>query len=89
MLSVVVPCFNEAEVFQETSRRILAACKGISREFEIIYVDDGSRDGTWDLIAAAAANHSVFARHICSPSDFTGPRFASIGASPTPWPASP
>jgi dolichol-phosphate mannosyltransferase len=56
MLSVVVPCFNEAEVFQETSRRILAACKGISREFEIIYVDDGSRDGTWDLIAAAAAD---------------------------------
>ncbi|MDT8344358.1 MAG: glycosyltransferase family 2 protein [Thermohalobaculum sp.] len=56
MLSVVVPCFNEAEVFPETVRRILDACRGLGREFEVIFVDDGSTDATWTLIAAARAD---------------------------------
>ncbi len=53
-LSVVIPCYNEEDVFPETSRRVLDVCKGVCEDFEIIYVDDGSRDRTWELIAAAS-----------------------------------
>lgn len=46
LLSVVVPCFNEQEVIRETHRRLTAALRGLKAEYEILYVDDGSRDGT-------------------------------------------
>ncbi len=45
-LTVIVPCFNEEAVLPETSRRLIASLERIGRSFEIILVDDGSRDGT-------------------------------------------
>lgn len=51
MISVIVPVFNEAETVAELHRRILAALRGRKEPFEIVFVDDGSSDGT----AAAAA----------------------------------
>src|SRR5580693_2452823 len=45
-ISVVVPCFNEDAVLPETTRRLVASLEVIDRPFEIIYVDDGSRDNT-------------------------------------------
>lgn len=45
-LSVIVPCFNEQEVIDHTQARLSAALAAITSRFEIIYVDDGSRDGT-------------------------------------------
>lgn len=50
VLSVVVPCANEEEVLRETNRRLLAVLEGISPNFEIVYVDDGSTDSTPDLL---------------------------------------
>ncbi|MEU4395015.1 glycosyltransferase family 2 protein [Kribbella sp. NPDC023855] len=59
-LTLVVPCFNEADGiarFHETVRRELA---GTGASYEIIYVDDGSTDGTFDaLIEIANADPSV------------------------------
>jgi dolichol-phosphate mannosyltransferase len=46
VLSVVVPCFNEEEVIDHTQARLCAALEAIGETFEVIYVDDGSRDGT-------------------------------------------
>ena len=47
LLSVIVPCFNEEEVILKTHKRLVNALSGISElDFEIIYVDDGSRDAT-------------------------------------------
>jgi dolichol-phosphate mannosyltransferase len=46
LLSVVVPCFNEDQVIDHTHRRLSAAVAAITPEFELIYVDDGSRDDT-------------------------------------------
>lgn len=55
VLSVVVPVFNEEEVINETHHRLLSACQaGCSGKFEIIYVNDGSNDGTWDLVSRIA-----------------------------------
>jgi dolichol-phosphate mannosyltransferase len=50
VLSVVVPCFNEEKVLRETNSRLIAVLEGISQNFEIIYVDDGSTDSTPDLL---------------------------------------
>lgn len=45
-LSVVVPCFNEDESLPECHRRLTAVLSAIGIPFEIVYVDDGSKDGT-------------------------------------------
>ena len=56
-LSIVVPCYNEAEVLPETLRRLEALLAGlqargrISAASRIFFVDDGSRDDTWPMIA--------------------------------------
>src|SRR3989442_5836954 len=46
LLSVVIPCMNEEQVLKATNRRLVAVLEGISLDFEIIYVDDGSTDST-------------------------------------------
>jgi dolichol-phosphate mannosyltransferase len=46
LLSVVVPCFNEQEVIDATHARLSAALAAITPDYELIYVDDGSRDRT-------------------------------------------
>jgi glycosyltransferase involved in cell wall biosynthesis len=53
-LSVVVPCHNESDCMDELHRRLKAACDGLFKPYEIVYVNDGSRDDTWDRICALA-----------------------------------
>lgn len=50
-ITVVVPCFNEEAVLAETTRRLTASLEGIGRAFEIIFVDDGSKDDTATVLA--------------------------------------
>ena len=52
--SVVIPVFNEQENLPELIRRLLAACETLGTPFEIILVDDGSRDESAKLISKAA-----------------------------------
>lgn len=47
-LSVVVPLYNEAGNVTELHRRIHEALLKIGRAFEIIFIDDGSKDGTYE-----------------------------------------
>ena len=50
-LSAVVPCFDEEAGLAELYERLSAACKDVAGEsFEIILVNDGSKDGTWNAI---------------------------------------
>jgi len=53
-LSVVAPCYNEQQGLPEFLRRVRAAVDRVGFDHEIVLVDDGSRDGTWSIIAAAA-----------------------------------
>lgn len=48
--SVVVPVYNEEEVIKETYKRLKAAMDNIKEEYEIIFVNDGSKDKTRDII---------------------------------------
>jgi polyisoprenyl-phosphate glycosyltransferase len=45
-----VPCFNEEQVVRETTRRLLATAEESGMNVEIVYVDDGSVDGTADIL---------------------------------------
>jgi dolichol-phosphate mannosyltransferase len=55
LLSVVIPCMNEEEVLRETNRRLVAVLEGISLNFEVVYVDDGSTDSTPELLGELQA----------------------------------
>lgn len=54
-LSVVIPAFNEAESLADLNRELVETLEGLAMPWEILYVDDGSRDGTDEVIAALAA----------------------------------
>lgn len=45
-LSIVVPLYNEEGNASELHRRIVEACEKFGKSYEIIFVDDGSKDGT-------------------------------------------
>ena len=56
-LSVVVPCYNECECIGEFYRRASAACQTATVEsYEIVFVNDGSTDGTLDLLQKIQAS---------------------------------
>ena len=55
-LSVVVPVFNEREVLTELSRRIHAVASQLRTPHELILVDDGSSDGSWEEILALTSS---------------------------------
>jgi glycosyltransferase involved in cell wall biosynthesis len=54
-LSVVVPVYNERESVPELYRRLTATLAGVVRSFEVVLVDDGSNDGSWEIIRELAA----------------------------------
>jgi undecaprenyl-phosphate 4-deoxy-4-formamido-L-arabinose transferase len=49
-LSVVVPVYNERSSLDELYRRTIAVLEPGPRTFELIFVDDGSTDGTWSAL---------------------------------------
>ena len=51
-LSLVIPVFNEEKCLEELIRRCLSVCRETGREFEVILVDDGSRDHSREIIEA-------------------------------------
>ena len=57
-LSLVIPVFNEQEVMPESFRRTKAAMDTMGYPYEIIYIDDGSRDGTWEILSRIAAENA-------------------------------
>lgn len=54
-LSVIVPVFNEGENIEALIARLVPVLEGTVASFEIIFVDDGSRDDTFERIRRAAA----------------------------------
>ncbi len=54
LLSLIVPVFNEEEVLEESFQRMDAAMEQTGHPYEIIYVNDGSRDHTMDKLREIA-----------------------------------
>jgi len=59
-ISVVLPVFNECENLEPLDARLTAVLKPLECEYEVLYVDDGSLDGSWEVLKRlAAADPSV------------------------------
>jgi glycosyltransferase involved in cell wall biosynthesis len=55
MISVVIPSFNEEEVIAESYRRLVDVLEAIPVDFELVFVDDGSRDRTLEILRGIQA----------------------------------
>ena len=49
-ISIVIPLFNESESLEELHDWILSSISSNSKSFEIIFIDDGSSDNSWQII---------------------------------------
>ena len=54
-IGVVVPVYQGEPTLEELHRQIAAQLTAITAEWEIVYVDDGSRDRSWPMVEAFAA----------------------------------
>jgi polyisoprenyl-phosphate glycosyltransferase len=57
-LSIVIPCYNEAEGLAELCRRVTGACANLGKPYEVVLVNDGSRDATWQKMMEATERDS-------------------------------
>ncbi len=66
LLYIVIPCFKEEEMLPETGKRLREKLSGyikegrISPESRVLFVDDGSTDGTWDKICTLNRENELF-----------------------------
>ena len=54
MISIVIPIYNEEENLQNLYSRLTAAAPSWNEEYELVLVDDGSADGSLDMMKAFA-----------------------------------
>ncbi|TFB12216.1 glycosyltransferase [Candidatus Marinimicrobia bacterium MT.SAG.3] len=57
-LSIIIPVFNEEESILELAEEISGVMKDLSAEYELIFIDDGSRDSSYDKIKSLADKDS-------------------------------
>ena len=49
-ISVVIPVFESEECLHELYRRLLLSLEAVSSDFEMILVEDGGKDRSWDIV---------------------------------------
>ena len=65
-LMIVIPCYNEEQVLPETAKRLTAKMEQLvaaglcGADSRVLLVDDGSKDQTWNLIAALHEQNPLF-----------------------------
>jgi dolichol-phosphate mannosyltransferase len=57
MISIVIPVYNERESLGPLHAEIAEVAAAHGLDFEVVFVDDGSTDGSWDVIRELAARH--------------------------------
>jgi dolichol-phosphate mannosyltransferase len=57
LVSIIIPCYNEENNINRTFDGLLEISNAHEYDFEIIAVDDGSKDGTWRVIENYAKKH--------------------------------
>ena len=58
MISVILPAYNEEKMIAPAVSRISGILEGAGIDYELVFVDDGSKDKTWENISAAAGENS-------------------------------
>jgi dolichol-phosphate mannosyltransferase len=56
-LSIIIPVYNEEGSLLELHRQIIEVAADTGQAFEIVFVDDGSRDGSWAILKDLAQAH--------------------------------
>ena len=49
-LSIVIPVYNDEDVLDELVRRLIPVAESLSEDYEVIFIDDGSRDQSWKIL---------------------------------------
>lgn len=55
-VSVVVPLYNEVESLQKLAAWVAEVCEEAGLSWEIVFIDDGSTDGSWDIVQQLSEN---------------------------------
>lgn len=58
MLSIVIPAYNEEKMIWKTTEVVSGIMEREKISFELVFVNDGSRDQTWEMIEKAAEKNS-------------------------------
>ena len=56
MLSVILPAYNEENMIEAAAAEVSGVLSEAGIAYEILFVDDGSKDGTWEKIVSLAEN---------------------------------
>ena len=56
-ISIVIPMLNEAESLSELTKRIDEQLKPLKKEFEIVFIDDGSTDNSYEILLQLRETH--------------------------------
>lgn len=62
--SIVIPLYNDAETLPVLHQRVSAVMQDLSQPYEIVYVDDGSQDGTFHVLSEIHRQDSTHVRAI-------------------------
>ena len=54
--SLIIPCYNEEEVITKAYNQITEDLKILNENYELIFVNDGSKDDTWNILKSFASN---------------------------------
>ncbi|HOS15450.1 MAG TPA: glycosyltransferase family 2 protein [Bacteroidales bacterium] len=58
LLSVIIPCYNEELVINETYKRLGKVLNELDLSYELLFINDGSRDKTYDILSRLASEDS-------------------------------
>jgi dolichol-phosphate mannosyltransferase len=61
VISVVIPIFNEADSLRPLHAELTEVARGAGLDLEVLYIDDGSTDGSWKIVQALSAEDP----HVC------------------------
>jgi undecaprenyl-phosphate 4-deoxy-4-formamido-L-arabinose transferase len=58
-VAVVIPVYNEQDNLNEMMRRLMPVMRSLGMPFEIIFIDDGSRDGSLEILKGLTTDQAV------------------------------
>ncbi len=70
MISIIVPLYNERDNIELLHKDIVSALKDLTVEYEIVYVDDGSKDGSFEILSKIAVGDDCRVKVIQLKSNF-------------------
>lgn len=58
-ISIVIPLYNEHESLAELTRKIVSEISALNKQFEILYIDDGSTDNSFEVLSVLKEEYPV------------------------------